>query len=531
MYNEVGTSGGTSFVSSQSPSINSRHSNHNTRRDTENSEDPERVPFLQTCDWPPPSDADESSQHIRVRSAFSVTIAASLLILIIDVVASVPVAPRIVIFEEIICRNHYAAWGADLRLSDCKITPVQNELALLNGWRETFDMIPGLLVSVPYGALADRIGRKKVLVLALIGCLFSDIWVAIVCLFPQTFPLRAIWVSGLWQLIGGGGASVVSMCFTLIGDVCSAEQRTTAFSQVHAAVLLSELISIPLGSSLISVDPWIPVLGALGFMAMTIVFGLIFTPNFGNPYMKLQCPESDEVLSDLPSAPSGKIRDRLSQTMTKLVDSCQWITMDVLLMLGAFFVCQLSRQVSGILLQYSSFKFNWEYAKVTSPILTRYSAASYLISLRAGVNLLVLFTVVPALTRFLINQWRCRQTQADKYITSMSGLCLVIGSIFIFLAASPFALIIGQIFFAIGFAFTVTARSFLTAMVDQRHLGLLYTSVTAVTYAGFIVGGPLLASAFQWGLYLGGFWVGIPFLVTAILFLIATLAVSAAKAP
>lgn len=32
-------------------------------------------------------------------------------------------------------------------------------------------------------------------------------------------------MSGLWQLVGGGGALVISMCYTLIGDVCSPEKR------------------------------------------------------------------------------------------------------------------------------------------------------------------------------------------------------------------------------------------------------------------------------------------------------------------
>lgn len=100
-------------------------------------------------------------------------------------------------------------------------------------------------MSIPFGSLADRIGRKKVLMLALVGCLLSDTWVATVCrclsivcssvtgiisnkalgLFPQIFPIRMVWLSGLWQLIGGGGAVVMSLCFTLIGDVCSPGQR------------------------------------------------------------------------------------------------------------------------------------------------------------------------------------------------------------------------------------------------------------------------------------------------------------------
>ncbi|KAK4982844.1 hypothetical protein LTR50_007553 [Elasticomyces elasticus] len=151
--------------------------------------------------------------------------AVSVLILVADIVATAPIAPRMVIFEDIICRNHYAAWQDSAGLGDCKIEPVQSELARIAGWKDTFDTIPGLLVSVPYGALANRIGRGKVMVLALIGCLLSDTWVATVCWLPQTLPLRAIWLSGLFQLLGGGSATIVSMCFTMIGDACSAEQR------------------------------------------------------------------------------------------------------------------------------------------------------------------------------------------------------------------------------------------------------------------------------------------------------------------
>ncbi|KAK5996533.1 Efflux pump ustT [Cladobotryum mycophilum] len=521
MYSEGqrGSRGASPSPTSRSPHGGSGHMSLDpTERHQADQEDPERVSLLSGSERTLTSDVEGSFRHLRPPSVFAITIAASVLILIVDVVASVPMAPRMVIFEDIICRNYYAAWQDDASMSDCKIEPVQSELAQINAWKETFDTIPGLLVSIPYGALANRIGRNKVLLLALIGCLLSDSWVATVCLFPQTFPLRAIWLSGLFQLIGGGGATVISMCYTSIGDVCSVEERTTAFSQVHAAVLLSELVSIPLGSSLISVNPWIPVLGAIGFMAVATLFAFLFTLNFPSFETTKHSHESDEMSPLVPSAPSSNLRDQLYQTTTKLVDACGWLTKDVLLMLVAFFCCQLSRQFSGVLLQYSSFKFNWEYSK-----------ASYLIALGAGVKLLVLIALIPRLTRYFINQRGFHPSKADKYTTIFSGFSLVVGSLFIFLSASPVVLIAGQTFIALGFAFTVTARSFLTGMVDQRHLSLLYTSVTTVTYGGVIVGGPLLAAAFQWGLNLGHFWLGMPFLVTAVLFATATLAVSAAK--
>ena len=63
--------------------------------------------------------------------------------LILDIASSVPTAPRMVIFEDIICRNHYAAWLDVSKLGNCKVNAVQSELALINGWKETFEKIPG----------------------------------------------------------------------------------------------------------------------------------------------------------------------------------------------------------------------------------------------------------------------------------------------------------------------------------------------------------------------------------------------------
>ena len=63
---------------------------------------------------------------------------------------------------------------------------------------------------------------------------------------------------------------------------------------------------------------------------------------------------------------SGKIWDRLYQRMAKLATACQWMTKDVLLILGAFFVGFLGRQASGVILQYSSYKFNWGFSQVNT---------------------------------------------------------------------------------------------------------------------------------------------------------------------
>lgn len=40
-----------------------------------------------------------------------------------------------------------------------------------------------MLLAVPFGILADRYGRKKILLLALFGSFMNDAWIRLVCTY------------------------------------------------------------------------------------------------------------------------------------------------------------------------------------------------------------------------------------------------------------------------------------------------------------------------------------------------------------
>jgi MFS family permease len=141
----------------------------------------------------------------------------------------------------------------------------------------------------------------------------------------------------------------------------------------------------------------------------------------------------------------------------------------------------------------------------------------------------VLAVLLPALSAYFVKQLNVSSTIRDKRLTQTSGSFLILGSTATFLATSPILLITGQVLFSLGYSFGVTATSLITGLVEQKHLGVLYTSIATMTYCGIVVGGPLLASTFSWGMQLGGFCVGLPFLITAGFFLIGTVAVSASN--
>ncbi|KAJ5667315.1 adenylate cyclase [Penicillium longicatenatum] len=103
--------------------------------------------------------------------------------IIADLAGYGSIAPQLQIFEQTICRDYYPSIGVSINTLDqdqCNIEPIQSELALINGWLDTFQTVPGLFLAVPFGAVADRIGRKPVLLAGMAGCLLGEGWVWVV---------------------------------------------------------------------------------------------------------------------------------------------------------------------------------------------------------------------------------------------------------------------------------------------------------------------------------------------------------------
>jgi len=89
-------------------------------------------------------------------------------------------APRLRLFESVICKSYYAEHnpsligpGGSVDERYCKIDGVQDSLAELLGWVYFSNSVPAILLPIPYGYLADRIGRKWILVAAMTGLALS----------------------------------------------------------------------------------------------------------------------------------------------------------------------------------------------------------------------------------------------------------------------------------------------------------------------------------------------------------------------
>lgn len=138
------------------------------------------------------STTDRNALLTRQTIAIRVSVIVILSVLLVEIGDYMLQAPLARTLEDILCRDYYSSaplsgFSEAPRLSipesHCKNDVIQGKLAMLRGWDGTLACIPGLIMSVPFGVLADKIGRKAVLFMSLIGIGLGLVWVQVICKF------------------------------------------------------------------------------------------------------------------------------------------------------------------------------------------------------------------------------------------------------------------------------------------------------------------------------------------------------------
>lgn len=166
-----------------------------------------------------------------------------LLIAILDVGGYLAEAPKTRVYEANICLRYYETHDPS-KISDhgsvpehlCKLDAVQQKMAMVFGWQDMFDAIPGILLAVPFGALADKWGRKWILALSLMGVQLGCAWILLICYF-RSLPLQLTWFSSAFFVIGGGPIVATAIAITMVSDVVPPEKRYALASYAERCML------------------------------------------------------------------------------------------------------------------------------------------------------------------------------------------------------------------------------------------------------------------------------------------------------
>lgn len=143
----------------------------------------EREPLLAPRDGAPVADANRQPANKTGGSYLRVLIIGYTLITLGQLHAGIFNTALKQLVEGLLCRQYHDDVLDPTRDPRCKGERTQAELSLIFSLESTFEMVPSLLLSIPYGIMADIYGRRFVAFLSILGCLVYPVADAFVCKF------------------------------------------------------------------------------------------------------------------------------------------------------------------------------------------------------------------------------------------------------------------------------------------------------------------------------------------------------------
>ncbi|KAI5814483.1 major facilitator superfamily domain-containing protein [Pyronema omphalodes] len=455
----------------------------------------------------------------------------ALLLLFSELAELILTSPRIRLLEASICRRHYLAYDPSVIAPDgsisealCKLEDIQTRLAYIRGWQVVFEAIPVMALAVPWGALADRVGRKKVLAVNFVGCMMHICWFLLVCHPRSTMSAEWVWVSALAFALGGGPRTAGVLIMALVNDSSPSTERSERFYYTYSAFLVTELVAMPLAAFMMSQSILLPF--AVALISLTFCFPILRVIRGVKPTIPalLQRSSSDEATVGLLDSSPDPERLELSSALqsTIFTNLCTTLAFlrpiltnsSILLVLLGHFLCPVRQELLfQILIPYTSHRFSLPIA-----------SAGLLLSVVAFANLVIFLFGLPLVTRYL-RSLEFPASKIDAYTASYSSLILAVGSFFIGISTVFPMLVISTLVFAAGFGIRLGLLSLLTSMVEQEMVGRIYTLVTVVEGAGEMVSAPVLQGLWAWGLRMGDPWRGAPWWAAALVYVAGSWAI------
>lgn len=139
----------------------------------------------------------------------------------------------------------------------------------LYGWFVTVFAMTQFLAAPVLGALSDRFGRRKVILLSNLGLGLDYVLMAV----AQTLPLLF-----LGRVISGITSASFSAAGAYIADVTPPEKRAAGFGMLGAAFSFGFVIGPAVGGLLGSVDPRLPFWVAAGLSLANFTYGYFVLP-------------------------------------------------------------------------------------------------------------------------------------------------------------------------------------------------------------------------------------------------------------
>ncbi|OAA40485.1 Major facilitator superfamily transporter [Beauveria brongniartii RCEF 3172] len=393
----------------------------------------------------------------------------------------------------------------------CKHEAVQADLAWIIGMENTISVVPGLLMSIPYGIIADKYGPNIVLGLVWAGQFLSEGGHLLVCLNPQLFNVRWIYASSCMTLIGGGGATYSAMRFLVGASLVSEKNRTTLFFYMQA---YSTFIGFFTGPAVYFIMSRGGPVAAQGVGVLLV--GLMMIPGFAMPRKLPNTP----LVATSPCSSSTTTTTTITTLKARAVDVLSSAastlrlvfghSLPLTLLLGGVVFTTLGAYETTFRLQYATKRFGWTWAE-----------AGLLSSVVSVANLATLVVVLPALSWLMLRRdGGMSALQKDLWLARGSGCVQVLGSFLTALAPTGPAFVAAIALYECNRGYMPSMVSVIVSVAERAGIAqqtTVYACVSTMSATGAMLAGPVMASAFRVGLQWGQSWYGLPFLAAGLL--------------
>ncbi|KAH7320723.1 major facilitator superfamily domain-containing protein [Stachybotrys elegans] len=440
--------------------------------------------------------------------------------------------------ERRLCRDHYAAHEPSRLRPDgsveeqlCKIDAVQKTLGSMLGAMETMWIVGDFVMTLPLGFVAQRRGRRVVLLLNLVSRAFMLSWAVLVGWFDGFLPVNAI-IAGPVLSFLGGDCVFNSLTYALVSDLTEDPvQRAISFGYMSSVSYVVALLGPAMASATMSLVLWLPFV--LGLCLLCAAVPVVAVLPDGRQRVAGGGDEAEEEgqRQHLLSSPVLKAQDarRGDSVLQAVAEHGRelWAIVashprNFSLLLFSFFLTSLASSDTKMLPQYISVKFRWTFA-----------STGYLLSGKAVVNFVLLTVVIPRL--LLRRRAAATNTPEDagRFNMQSAKACLVvsiIGALGIAVAGAMWMLVPALLVYALGSALPIFTLSLLKSPAisppraeeaSSSAESHIFSIVMLCKTVGSLLGAPLMATLWVGGIGIGGLALGMPYFVSATCYLAA----------
>ncbi|KAL7273446.1 hypothetical protein RUND412_003701 [Rhizina undulata] len=437
---------------------------------------------------------------------------------------------RLPLLEQSVCRSYYqshepAIIGKDGSVPEmrCKEIEIQTELAGLRGWAEFFGDVPGLILTVSYGRLAETSSKKLILGVNTVSYVLSILYFLAVCYFYERFDIKMIWLSCLFDIFGGGSPILRTLLYTFIAEGTDPVSLSSTYYALSASLLATKLFGMTTGTYLLERGIWIPcqvglLVYSLGIPALLLLPSSL-PVNAGeetdNSHSQL-LPEEGDPRSDGPWSAWKFYLVAQFRAITVDYTKSFHVAMELFihdrlyrLCLAIFFFNITGMGVRIVLQQWASKFFKWTLAET-----------SYVLSFELLVSGLVLVSL-PYISKRLLKPMLGSTRRTDLWVVKASLLINIVGALCIGFAPTKIFFVVSLTIYSTGAGLYDSLKSFATGFLRREEITRLYVGISLVETVGSLIAGPLWSGIFSLALSVNFLGYGLPFWLCSLCFICA----------